>query len=245
MSHSLFKRRILMTKGLYNNSKHSYLGAPAIFNEPVRFLGLGVRSVTDQQNGMICQLQKKIVKIRNELIKIKELGHYLKRIVFPVELAGAFARVVVDTIRVVHKVVVHFKRDGQRTRLNEGELHQLLVAGSVIAANVAVLGNVGAGAFLLVVQRVGWARRFLASVRVAFFRDGTVILGVFASHQVRKTSLAALAVGRAADNVLRGQTHSDLVLGGHAEARFDHSHGREGIAASTATLVPAIILKLK
>lgn len=35
----------------------NYLGTPAVFDDPVVFLGLRIRAVTDQQNGMISQLQ--------------------------------------------------------------------------------------------------------------------------------------------------------------------------------------------
>lgn len=128
---------------------------------------------------------------------------YLEWIVLPVELAGALTRVVINTLRVVHEIVIDFEGDGQRSILDERELHQLLVAGSVVSTDVTVLGHVGASAFLLIIlRRPGRARSILADVGVAFLWKGAMVLGVLAGNQIRETSFAALAVGRAADNVL-------------------------------------------
>jgi len=87
---------------------------------------------------------------------------------------------------------------------------------------------------------VGGASRVDSGVRIAFFSHDAVILGVFAGHQIRESALAALAVGRAADDILRREIDSHLVLGGHSQSGFQHAQRGEGVTAAAAPLVPAI-----
>lgn len=73
-------------------------------------------------------------------ITLTTQGMHLKRIELILE-----ASVVVNAAVIVVEVIIHHEGDGDGARRHQCLQHQLLVAGSIVAAHVTVIADIGAG----------------------------------------------------------------------------------------------------